>query len=114
MKPKTTRPVCVDFLLSTFHLMAQEAAAQRDEMAANQLKRIAAEVSARCLSDNRTLDDWKEQRSGLRRLLLEMLGLDPLPARTPLKVRITGQLERDAYRLEKIAFQSPPGPTYSG
>ena len=38
-----------------------------------------------------------------------MLGLDPLPARTPLKAQITGRLERDAYRIEKLVFQSLPG-----
>ena len=41
--------------------------------------------------------------------LLEMLGLDPLPKRTPLKAQITGRLQRDAYNIEKIVFQSMPG-----
>jgi cephalosporin-C deacetylase-like acetyl esterase len=109
MNPKPAHAICVAFLLSASHLMAQETAGQRHEMATNQLKRIATGMSARCLSDIRTLDDWKKQRPELRRQLLEMLGLDPLPARTPLKVQITGQLERDAYRIEKIAFQSLPG-----
>jgi len=109
MNPQTTSAACVAILLSTSPLMGQESAGQRHEMATNQLKRIAAEMSARCLSDIRTLDDWKKQRPELRRQLLEMLGLDPLPARTPLKVKITGQLERDAYRIEKIVFQSLPG-----
>src|SRR3989442_5382206 len=109
MNPQTTRAACVAILLSTSHLIAQETAGQRHEMATNQLKRIAAEMSARCLGDIRTLDDWKKQRPELRRQLLEMLGLDPLPARTPLKVQITGRLERDAYRIEKIIFQSLPG-----
>jgi hypothetical protein len=61
------------------------------------------------LSDVRTLDDWKKQQPELRRQLLDMLGLDPLPKRTPLKAQITGRLERDAYRFEKIVFQSLPG-----
>src|SRR5205814_9984353 len=75
----------------------------------NQLKGIAAEMSLKCLSDLRSLDDWKKQRPELRRQLFEMLGLDPLPARTPLKAQITGRLERDAYRIEKVVFQSLPG-----
>ncbi len=90
-------------------LLAQETAAQRYEMATNHLKGIAADLSAQCLRDVQTLDDWKRKRPELRRQLLEMLGLDPLPARTPLNARITGQLERDAYRIEKIVFQSLPG-----
>ncbi len=90
-------------------LLAQETAAQRHEMATNQLKRLAMEMSARCLDDIRTLDDWKKRRPELRRQLLYMLGLDPLPKRTPLKAQITGHLQREAYRIEKIVFQSMPG-----
>lgn len=33
----------------------------------------------------------------------------PLPARTPLNARIAGMVERDAYRIEKIIFESRPG-----
>ncbi|HUL51104.1 MAG TPA: acetylxylan esterase [Candidatus Nitrosotalea sp.] len=88
---------------------AQETAAQRHQMATNQLKQVAAEMSARCLDEIRTLDDWKARRQEFRRQLREMLGLDPLPIRTPLKVEINGVLERDAYRIEKIVFQSMPG-----
>src|SRR6188474_1229460 len=88
------------------HLKAQETAAQRHEMATNQLKRLAAEMTAQCLADVRTLDDWKKQQPQLRRQLLDMLGLNPVPKRTPLKAQITGRLERNAYRIEKIVFQS--------
>src|SRR5437667_1474910 len=90
-------------------LYAQESAAQRYELATNQLKRIITGMSARCLNDIQNLCDWKKQRPELRRQLLEMLGLDPLPARSPLKPRITGTLEREAYRIEKVIFQSSPG-----
>ena len=88
---------------------AEDTPVQRHEMATNHLKRIAAEMSTRCLSDIRTLDDWRKQRPELRRQLLEMLGLSPLPARTPLKANITGILEREPYRIEKVVFQSLPG-----
>src|SRR3989441_13116599 len=99
----------VILLLSPPSLRAQETPAQRHEMATNQLKRIAAEMSARCLSDVRTLDDWQKQRVELRRQLLDMLGLDPMPKRTALRAQITGRLQREAYRIEKIVFQSLPG-----
>ncbi|MEO8428834.1 MAG: acetylxylan esterase [Verrucomicrobiota bacterium] len=96
-------------VFSSLSLPAQENAAARHQMATNHLKRVAAELSARCLSDVRTLDDWKRRRPDLRRQLLEMLGLSPLPARTPLKSKITGVLERETYRIEKVVFQSLPG-----
>src|SRR5262245_42972218 len=109
MKAKNLYAVGVLSLFASCHLVAQESAAQRHEMATNQLKRIAAEMSANCLNDIRTLDDWKKTKPELRRQLLEMLGLDPLPKRTPLKAKITGRLQRDTYHIEKIVFQSLPG-----
>src|SRR6185312_4374268 len=33
----------------------------------------------------------------------------PLPPRTPLNARVTGSLERGAYRVEKVLFESRPG-----
>ena len=109
MKARTIHALGMISIFASCHLAAQESAAQRHEMATNQLKRIAAEISANCLNDIRTLDDWKKARPELRRQLLEMLGLDPLPKRTSLKTQITGRLERDAYHIEKIVFQSLPG-----
>ena len=38
-----------------------------------------------------------------------MLGLDPLPARTALNARITGEFQREGYRVQNIVFESQPG-----
>src|SRR5436309_15446357 len=89
--------------------LAQSDAGARQEMVCNYLKKAAAEVSSQCLSDVRDMADWKARRALLRRRLMYMLGLDPLPKRTPLHVRITGTLERPNYRIEKLVFQSLPG-----
>ncbi len=43
----------------------------------------------------------------LRQCLLRSIG--GFPERTPLNGRITGTLERDGYRIEKIIFESQPG-----
>lgn len=87
----------------------QENPARRHEQAIAHLKKVAAELSARSLTDIRSLEDWKAKRPSIRRELLYMLGLDPLPERTPLKVQITGTLDRAEYKIEKIVFQSLPG-----
>ncbi|MEM9283254.1 MAG: acetylxylan esterase [Verrucomicrobiota bacterium] len=55
------------------------------------------------------IDDWPRQRADLRRQLFEMLGLQPLPARSDLKARITGSTEREGIIVENILFQSRPG-----
>lgn len=43
----------------------------------------------------------------VRRRIAESFG--PFPARTPLNARVTGTVERDAYRIEKVIFDSRPG-----
>lgn len=67
-----------------------------------------AKLSQRVLDGARTLDEWQARRPRLRQELLEMLGLWPLPEKTPLKATITGTLERDTFVIEKLHFQSRP------
>ena len=52
---------------------------------------------------------WEAKRARLRQEYFDMLGLWPLPERTPLNAKITGTLDRDGYRVEKLHFQSKPG-----
>lgn len=49
------------------------------------------------------------RRSERQRQFRDMLGLDPLPEKTPLKATVTGTLERDGVVIEKLHFQSRPG-----
>ena len=81
----------------------------RHQMATNHLKEVAAEISARCLTDVGSLENWKAQRPELRRQLMEMLGLGSPPARTLLRPKITETLNREKFRIEKVMFQSLPG-----
>ncbi len=53
--------------------------------------------------------DWDANSKEMRRQLLEMLGLWPLPAKTDLKPVVTGKIEAGGIRVEKIHFQSMPG-----
>ncbi len=43
----------------------------------------------------------------VRQLIRECFG--PEPERTPLNARVTGELNRDAYKIEKVVFESRPG-----
>jgi cephalosporin-C deacetylase-like acetyl esterase len=96
-------------LLVPAGVAGQQDAVRRHERFIAHLKKTAAQLSARSLSDIHTLADWQARRPTLRRELLYMLGLDPLPARTPLRARVTRTLERTAYRVEKLLYQSLPG-----
>ncbi|MBI3684332.1 MAG: acetylxylan esterase [Acidobacteria bacterium] len=84
-------------------------AAQRYEMFRNHLAIRAAAITRDQFQGVHSLEDWTRRRPEVRRQLLDMLGLDPLPARTPLNARITGGFERDSHRVENIVFESKPG-----
>lgn len=56
-----------------------------------------------------TAEEWKAQAPEHRRQLFEMLGLDPLPEKTPLQPVKTGELQGDGFKVEKLHFQSMPG-----
>ena len=50
--------------------------------------------------------DAQKYVATVRSLIRECFG--PFPERTPLKPRVTGVVEREAYRIEKIIFESRP------
>src|SRR5262245_61564706 len=66
-------------------------------------------LSQKFLDGARTLDEWKEKLPRLKREYLDMLGLWPVPEKTPLKATVTGQLEAHGVIVEKLHFQSMPG-----
>lgn len=67
-----------------------------------------AQVAERCLADIKTLEDWTGRREEYRRQLAEMLGLWPMPERTPLQPVLTGKLEQEDFTVEKLHFQASP------
>ena len=56
----------------------------------------------------RTAFEARARQQELRRRILKILGLDPLPPRTSLNPRVTGRLHKDTYVIEKIAYESRP------
>ncbi len=69
----------------------------------------AAELEREFLPGINRAADFERLRPSLREDLFEMLGLKPMPERTPLKATITGRLEQPGYTIEKLHFQSLPG-----
>ena len=82
---------------------------QRARMFDDYLATRAARITRSNLADIKDLSEWKRRRLEVRKQLLYMLGLDPMPERTPLRARTTRQFERDTYRVENIVFESLPG-----
>ena len=69
----------------------------------------ARRLSSGSLSIPLSPSQWHETVATRREMWREMLGLSPLPPRTPLEATVTGVLERGDYVVEKIHFQSLPG-----
>src|SRR5437870_3966800 len=68
----------------------------------------ARQVSRSSLSVPWSAEQWNATVTQRREMWREMLGLSPLPPRTPLAATVTGMLERGDYVVEKIHFQSVP------
>ncbi len=68
-----------------------------------------AKLEDRFLGGATTLAQWKAKRAQMRREFFEMIGLWPLPEKTPLNAKVTGAIEGDNFVVEKLYFQSRPG-----
>lgn len=87
---------------------ARHNAVERYELFKKNLALRGAAISRDQFQSIHNLDDWNRRRPEIRRQFLDMLGLDPLPPRTPLNARVTGSFERPGYRVENIVFESRP------
>jgi dienelactone hydrolase len=87
-----------------------EAPSGGQRMIENYLRHEAMRLDAKFLEGVHSKEDWERLRPALREQYLEMLGLWPLPERTPLEAKITGTVDRsqDGFRIEKLHFQSRP------
>jgi cephalosporin-C deacetylase-like acetyl esterase len=80
-----------------------------DAMIEKYLAQETAKLSQRFLDGAKTRAEWEGKRPRLYQEYLDMLGLFPLPEKTPLQATVTGTLERDDFVVEKLHYQSRPG-----
>lgn len=74
------------------------------------MQQQTAEIEAKGgLKDIQTAEDWQAKAPEYRKQLAEMLGLEPMPEKTPLLPVKTGELKGDGYVIEKMHFQAVPG-----
>jgi len=66
-------------------------------------------LTKRSLANIETKKDWENAKDNYRRQLFEMLGLHPLPARSPLDAKVTGTTEHENIVVENVVFESRPG-----
>ncbi|MBE7494497.1 MAG: acetylxylan esterase [Verrucomicrobiaceae bacterium] len=108
MKPQALLIILAIGLLSDTHAIAQDLSLY------GSVSQEAREVSGASLAQPLSPEAWKATLTERREKWLEMLGLSPLPKRTPLQAAVTGVLERGDYVVEKIHFQSLPGAHVAG
>lgn len=80
-----------------------------DEMMHKYLSAEADRISKKILDGVTTRQEWEQRRPRLKQEYLYMLGLWPLPEKTPLQATITGTLEHGKVVIDKLHFQSRPG-----
>lgn len=54
----------------------------------------------------KTRHDWEKRQREVKDKLNRIVG--PFPAKTPLNARITGTLQKDGYRIEKVIYEAMP------
>lgn len=96
-------------LVSSLGSAVEPAATDGDQLAKIYFAKQTAKITNQTFAEINSLSDWTDRRDKYHDQLLEMLGLDPFPERTPLKARITGSVENDGVIAERIHFQSRPG-----
>jgi len=79
-----------------------------DRMFAAYFKAEADRLAARCMADIKTLEDWNARKDKYRAQMYEMLGLDPMPKRTPLKAAVTGKIQHKDFEVWNLHYQSRP------
>lgn len=67
-----------------------------------------AKLETNFLAEAATQGNWEKIRPQYKEEYLYMLGLSPLPERTPLQATVTGTLEGQGYRVEMLHYQSRP------
>jgi len=73
------------------------------------LSGVAGRLQAKFTTDLESAAAWQANRARYRDEYFYMLGLSPLPERTPLQATITGSLNGEGFVVDNLHYQSRPG-----
>ena len=79
-----------------------------DEMIQRYLAGVTEKIDGRFMENVKSVEDWKKLRPGYKDEYFYMLGLWPMPEKTPLEATVTGTLEGDDYVVDMLHYQSRP------
>jgi cephalosporin-C deacetylase-like acetyl esterase len=100
---------CILFSFTLGRGLADEKPTPADAMIDKYLAQETAKLSQRFLDGATTLQEWQARRPRLKQEYLDMLGLWPLPEKTPLHVTCTGTVDYGDLLIDKLHYQSRPG-----
>lgn len=104
-----TRLLSLGVMIRPMLALAATPAFAGEQPLAEYFRAETARLNSAPLRGIKTAEEWKKARPLLQKQMLEMLGLDPLPERSDLKVTITGTTERPDFLVDRLHFQSMPG-----
>ena len=82
---------------------------ENPELAAYFESEVSKLEQANELSQFQSAAEWNEAKPKLREQLFDILGLNPLPAKTPLQPVVEGTTDEAEFVVERVHFQSMPG-----
>jgi dienelactone hydrolase len=80
-----------------------------DAMIQEYLRQEAEKIESDFLVGIKSAEDWNQARPRFRQEYFDMLGLWPLPEKTPLHATVTRTLDRGDYVVDMLHYQSRPG-----
>ncbi len=86
-----------------------QTAPRANRQLADYFAREVASIDSHPLAEPTSPEQWETTRKEMKKQLAEMLGLDPMPERTPLKPTKTGEVKGDGFVVENMHYQSLPG-----
>lgn len=91
-----------------------DAGSPGDAMIQAYLRAETEKIESGIAGDVKSLEAWQQRRERYQREYFHMLGLWPLPEKTPLEATVTGTLDRGDYLVDTLHFQSRPGAVCDG
>jgi cephalosporin-C deacetylase-like acetyl esterase len=79
-----------------------------DEMIQRYLKQEAEKIHEKFAQDIESAEKWEQLRPTYKQEYFYMLGLSPMPEKTPLQATVTGTLEGEGYVVDMVHYQSVP------
>jgi cephalosporin-C deacetylase-like acetyl esterase len=75
------------------------------------LSKVAAEITDNSLSDINSVADWEKVQPQRHQEFIEMMGIQDYAEKEKpdLNVKVTGTIQHDGYRIEKLYYESLPG-----